>query len=47
MSRKEEQKLEGTNTVSNNLDKDGGQIIHKEKANRDQEKRWSNCSITR
>jgi hypothetical protein len=30
MSLKEEQKLEGANTVSNNVDKDGDQIIHEE-----------------
>jgi len=35
MSWREEQKLEGANTVSNNVDKDGDQIIH-EHVNRDQ-----------
>jgi hypothetical protein len=33
---KEEQKLEDANTISNNLDKDSGQITHKEQAIRDQ-----------
>jgi len=33
MSQKEEQKLEGANIVSNNVDKDGDQIIHEEQAN--------------
>ena len=37
MNWKEEQKLEGANTVSNNVDKDGNQIIHEVQANRDQE----------
>jgi hypothetical protein len=37
MSRKEEQELEGANTVSGNVDKNGDQIIHEEQANRDQE----------
>ena len=31
MSWKEEKKLKGANTVSNNVDKDGDQIIHEEK----------------
>jgi hypothetical protein len=35
----EEPKLEGANTVSNNVDKDGGQVIHEEQANRDQEQK--------
>jgi len=35
MGWREEQELEGANTVSNNVDKDGDQIIHKEQANRD------------
>jgi len=39
MNWKEEQKLEGTNTESNNVDKDGGQVIHEEQANRDQEEK--------
>jgi hypothetical protein len=39
MSWKEEQKLEGANTVSNNVDKDGDQIINEEQANRDQEQK--------
>jgi len=39
MSWKEEQKLEGANTVSNNVDKDDDQIIHEEQANRDQEQK--------
>jgi ATP phosphoribosyltransferase len=34
-----EQKLEGANTVSNNVDKDDDQIIHEKQANRDQEKK--------
>jgi hypothetical protein len=37
MSWKEEQELEGANTVSSNVDKDGDQIIHEKQANRDQE----------
>ena len=36
MSWKEEQKLEGANTVSSNVDKDGGQTIHEEQTNREQ-----------
>ena len=39
MSWKEEKKLEGANTVSNNVDKHGDQIIHEEQANRDQEQK--------
>jgi hypothetical protein len=39
MSWKEEQKLEGANTVINNVDKDGGQIIHEEQTDRDQEQK--------
>jgi len=39
MSWKEEQKLEGANTVSNNVDKDGDQIINEEQADRDQEQK--------
>jgi len=39
MNWKEEQKLEGTNTESNNVDKDGGQVIHEEQANRNQEEK--------
>ena len=39
MSWKEEQKLEGVNTVSNNVDKDNDQIIREEQANRDQEQK--------
>jgi hypothetical protein len=35
----EELKLEGVNTVSNNVDKDSGQIIYEEQANRDQEQK--------
>jgi hypothetical protein len=37
MSWKEEQKLEGANTVCNNGDKDGDQLIHEEQEIRDQE----------
>jgi len=36
---KEEQKLEGANTVSNNMDKYDDQVIHKEQASRDQEQK--------
>jgi hypothetical protein len=36
MSWREEQKLEGANTVPNNMGKDGDQIIHEEQVNRDQ-----------
>ena len=39
MSWKEEQKLEGANTVSNTVNKDCDQIIHEEQANRDQEQK--------
>ena len=39
MGRKEEQELEGANTVSSDVDKDGDQILHKEQANRDQEQK--------
>jgi hypothetical protein len=39
MNWKEEQKLEGANTVSNYVDKDGGQRIQEEQANRDQEQK--------
>ena len=39
MNCKEEQKLEGANTVSNYVDKDGGQIIHEEHTNRDHEQK--------
>jgi hypothetical protein len=39
-----EQKLEGANTVSNNVDKDDDQIIHEEQANRDQEKKEGKLS---
>jgi len=39
MNCKEEQKLEGANTVSNYVDKDGGQIIQEEQENRDQEQK--------
>ena len=39
MSWKEEQELEGANTESSNVDKDGDQIIHEEQANRDQEQK--------
>ena len=39
MKWKEEQMLEGANTVSNYVDKDGGQIIQEEQANRDQEQK--------
>jgi hypothetical protein len=35
----EELKLEGVNTVNNNVDKDSGQIICEERANRDQEQK--------
>ena len=35
MSWKKEQKLEGAATVSNNVDKNGGQRIHERKGNRD------------
>ena len=38
MSGKEEQELEGANTISSNVDKDGDQIIHEEKANREKTK---------
>ena len=46
MSRKE-QKLEGANTVSNNVDKDDDQIIHEGQANRDQEKKEGKLSSKR
>jgi len=39
MSWKEEQKLEGVNIVSNNVDKDGDQITHEEQAKTDQEQK--------
>jgi len=39
MSWKDEQKLEGANTVNNNVDKEGDLIIHEEQANRDQEQK--------
>ena len=39
MNWKEEQMLEGANAVSNYVDKDGGQIIQEEQANRDQEQK--------
>ena len=39
MGRKEEQELEGANTVSSDVDKDGDQILHEEQANRDQEQK--------
>jgi hypothetical protein len=39
MSWKEEQKLEGVNTVSNTVNKDGDQIIYEEQANKDQEQK--------
>jgi hypothetical protein len=39
MSWKEEQELEGANTVSSNMYKGGGQITHEEQANRDQEQK--------
>ena len=39
MSWKEEQNLEGANTVSSNVDKDSDQILHEEQANRDQEEK--------
>ena len=45
VSWKEEQKLEGVNTVRNNVDKDGDQIICEEQANRDQEQRKTNCPL--
>ena len=35
----EEPKLEGANTVSNNVNKESGQIIYEEQANRDQEQK--------
>jgi len=39
MSWKEGQELEGANTGSSNVDKDGDQIIHEEQATRDQEQK--------
>jgi hypothetical protein len=39
MSWKEDQKLEVSNTVSNNVGKDGDQLIHEEQTNRDQVKK--------
>ena len=39
MSWKDEQNLEGANTVNNNVDKDDDLIIHEQQANRDQEQK--------
>jgi len=44
MSWKEELKWEGANTVSNNVDKNGGQIIHEEQTET-KNKRKTNCPL--
>jgi hypothetical protein len=36
---------ERANTVSNNVDKDGDQIIQEEQTNRDQEQKKTNCPL--
>ena len=47
MSWKDEQKLEGANTVNNNVDKEGDLIIHEEQANRDQEQKEDKLPLKR